>query len=137
MLGFRTSGIVGAQDDDAIRRSADVTQDQRQDTLSDAAETHKYDPAAEIHMHFVFAHDFFPNLVFLCVMKKCRGAPGPDETSGILRPVPWVRANEAGRSARTPGEIRCGGASAPVRGNFAPWVESARRVPPRRRDPTH
>jgi hypothetical protein len=65
MLGFRPSGIFGAQDGDAIRRSADVAQDQWQDTLSDAAEPYKDDPAAEIHMHFVFAHDFFPNLSFL------------------------------------------------------------------------
>jgi hypothetical protein len=65
MRGFIASGILGADDGDAIRRSADVTQDQRQDTLSNAAETHEYDPAAEFHMHFVFAHNFFPKLIFL------------------------------------------------------------------------
>ena len=64
MVGFRPSGIFGADDGNAIRRSAYVTQDQWQDTLSDAAETHKYDPARKIHMHFVLAHNFLPNLFF-------------------------------------------------------------------------
>jgi hypothetical protein len=65
MLGFLPSGILGADDGNTVRRSADVTQDQWQDTLSNAAETHEYDPAAELHMHFVFTHNFFPNLIFL------------------------------------------------------------------------
>jgi hypothetical protein len=41
-----------------------VTQDQWQDTLSDAAETHKYDLARKFHMHFVFAHNSCLILVF-------------------------------------------------------------------------
>jgi hypothetical protein len=45
LLGFRASGIFGGDNGDAIRRSADVTQDQWQDSLSDAAETDEYDPA--------------------------------------------------------------------------------------------
>jgi hypothetical protein len=40
-----------------------VTQDQWQDTLSDAAETHKYDLARKFHMHFVFAHNSFLMMV--------------------------------------------------------------------------
>jgi hypothetical protein len=39
-----------------------VAQDQWQDTLSDAAETNEYDPARELHMHFVITHHFFPIL---------------------------------------------------------------------------
>jgi hypothetical protein len=70
MVSFFMSRIFGSQYGDAIRRSADVTQDQWQDPLSNAAETHKYDPALKIHMHFVFGHDFFPNSIFLYLMKK-------------------------------------------------------------------
>jgi hypothetical protein len=31
--------------------------------LSDAAETHEYDLARKVHMHFVFAHNALPILV--------------------------------------------------------------------------
>ena len=51
--------ILGGDDGDAVRRNADVTQDQRQDPLADAAEADKNDPARKIHMHFVFAHESF------------------------------------------------------------------------------
>ena len=62
LLGFGSTRILGGHDGDAIRRSADVTQDQRQDSLSDAAEADEYDPARKIHMHCVFAHQCFPVL---------------------------------------------------------------------------
>jgi hypothetical protein len=35
-----------------------VTQDQRQDSLSDTAESDHDYPAREFHMHCVFAHNF-------------------------------------------------------------------------------
>ena len=51
---------VGGHDGDAFGRSADVTQDQRQNTLSDAAETDEDDLARKFHMHFAAAHNLFP-----------------------------------------------------------------------------
>jgi hypothetical protein len=56
-----------------------VTQDQWQDTLSDAAETDEYDPARKIHMHFVIAHNVFPILfrALLAWMMDERLVAGP------------------------------------------------------------
>ena len=62
LLGFGAARVLRGDDGDAIGRSANVTQDQRQDTLSDAAETHKYDLARKFHMHFVVAHNSCPIL---------------------------------------------------------------------------
>jgi hypothetical protein len=51
------AGILRRHDGDAIRRSADVTQDQRQDALTYAAEADHDDPARKYHMHFFLAHN--------------------------------------------------------------------------------
>jgi hypothetical protein len=66
--GLPPPGILRADDGDAIRRSAYVTQDERQDSLTDAAEADDDDPALKIHMHFVFGHNFltlfdFPTVI--------------------------------------------------------------------------
>jgi hypothetical protein len=60
VVGFGPARILSGHDGDAVCRSAYVTQDQRQDSLSDAAETDEYDPAGEFHMHFVAAHNLAP-----------------------------------------------------------------------------
>ncbi len=75
-LGFRVALVFGRDDGDAIRRSADVTQDQRQDTLSDAAETDHDDPAREFHMHFVCAHNVSAMLFFLMLIQVSRQCGG-------------------------------------------------------------
>jgi len=62
LFGLSPPAVFRGDDADAIGRSANVTQDQWQDTLSDAAKTHKYDLARKIHMHFVLVHYFFPIL---------------------------------------------------------------------------
>ncbi len=66
MLGFGPAAVFRGDDGNAIGRSANVTQDQWQDTLSDAAETHKYDLARKFHMHFVFAHNSV--LILICTL---------------------------------------------------------------------
>ena len=60
LLRLGAAGVLGGHDHDAVRGSAYVTQDQRQNSLSDAAETDEYDPARKFHMHFVAAHNFIP-----------------------------------------------------------------------------
>jgi hypothetical protein len=45
------AGVFGGDDGNAPGGGAYVAQDQRQDTLSDAAETHENDLARKFHMH--------------------------------------------------------------------------------------
>jgi hypothetical protein len=64
LFSFAPPAVFRGDDGDAIGRSANVTQDQWQDTLSDAAETHEYDLARKFHMHFVCAHNSV--LILVC-----------------------------------------------------------------------
>jgi hypothetical protein len=65
LFSLAQTAVFRGQDDDAIGRSANVAQDQWQDTLSDAAETHDYDLARKFHMHFVSAHN--SDLILICL----------------------------------------------------------------------
>ena len=50
------AGVLGRHDRDAFGRNADVPQDQRQDSLADAAEPDDQEPAWEIHMDTMLGH---------------------------------------------------------------------------------
>ena len=63
LLRLRSAVVLGRDDGDAARRHADVTQDQRQDALADAAKADDDDATRKVDMDLVLAHRHVPQLV--------------------------------------------------------------------------